>query len=232
MTTITGNPVEIWQIPTATEKREIEFLFDNLATEEQARANSLHSDEKKHTYITSHAVMRITLSRFLEEIPQHIDIQINNQGKPVVESIRNIHFNLSHTHSFSLLAITMQNHVGIDIEYIKPNRDFLAIAKRFFNETEYEWLKTLEESELPGYFYQLWCLKEAYLKGTGRGLQGGLGNLSLSLKDMQRVMPFSPSYDPSWHIMPITIPGHYKAALALMNESPIINQRYWNFSEY
>lgn len=231
MTIFTDNRVEIWQIPTANAENELDLLFEYLSPDERVRANNIYSNEKKRTYITSHAATRVILGNLLGTAPQKIDIQTGSHGKPVIGS-SNIQFNLSHTQSLSLLGISMQNNVGIDIETIKPAREFLAIAKRFFNPSEYAWLKDLEQNELPGYFYQLWCFKEAYLKGTGTGLQGGLENLSLSKEDLKLDKFFSPLKDSSWQVMPLYISNGYKAALALENESHMINMHCWHGPEY
>ncbi len=230
--TNTSAPVEVWQIPTAGKEDELDFLSGYLSPEEKARVKGIHSNEKRHTFITSHAVMRIVLGKFIKEIPQQIHIQTDSQGKPVLERNRGIYFNLSHTHAFSLLAVSAHNNIGVDVETIKPGRDFLSIAKRFFSTSEYEWLLDLAREELPEYFYQLWCFKEAYLKGTGKGLQGGLDSLSLPKGMLQHDLPVRPFADRPWHIIPVVISGRYKAALAIEGKPPVVNQHYWNCQDY
>src|SRR5215472_2261792 len=44
-----------------------------------------------------------------------------------------IEFNLSHSGSRALLAFTRGREVGVDIEQIRNNLDFEALARRFFS---------------------------------------------------------------------------------------------------
>ncbi|MCA1917031.1 MAG: 4'-phosphopantetheinyl transferase superfamily protein [Methanospirillum hungatei] len=58
------------------------------------------------------------------------------------------------------------------MEDIVYNQGILDIAWRFFSTQEYNLLIKLEEEIMIPVFYQLWTLKEAYLKATGTGLSG------------------------------------------------------------
>ncbi len=63
-----------------------------------------------------------------------------------------------------------ENAVKAIIEEIK-NAD-LKIAKRFFNEKEYEYLNSISDSKKQREeFYRLWTMKESYMKFTGLGMK-------------------------------------------------------------
>ena len=98
-------------------------------------------------------------------------------GKPILLSHSNIHFNISHTIHWIVIAISTLGVVGIDIENtsrLLPSQA-LKIAKRFFHPSEYQWLKCCPENMQPKSFIRLWTLKEASLKMTGEGIaKGGL----------------------------------------------------------
>lgn len=97
-------------------------------------------------------------------------------GKPYVEGGPN--FNLSHSGHFVLMAVD-RLPVGIDIEMHRDN-DFAAIAEVAFHPEEHEaWRRSGSER----YFYDLWTLKESYLKMLGRGMSLDPRSFSLRLAE-------------------------------------------------
>lgn len=91
----------------------------------------------------------------------------NQYGKPCFKKNPNFQFNLSHSGQW-VVCIVSNVPVGIDIEEIKPID--LGIAIRFFTKEEIEDLFSLVEPERLVYFYDLWTLKESYIKALGKGL--------------------------------------------------------------
>ena len=94
-------------------------------------------------------------------------------------------FNLSHSNEIALCAITLNRSIGIDIEYIHSNPDLESIAEHYFSPREHETINSFSPDQRHIAFYDLWTLKEAYLKATGEGI-GGLGKVEFSMS----------SYDP------------------------------------
>ncbi len=64
-------------------------------------------------------------------------ISFNRYGKPFLLN-SNIHFNLSHSGDYIVLAVD-ENEIGVDIEKILPYSD--EIAQKCFVFEEYQWLK-------------------------------------------------------------------------------------------
>jgi len=71
--------------------------------------------------------------------------------------------------------------IGIDIEQIKPID--LDIAERFFTSEEIRDLKQRPSGNQIGYFYEVWMLKESYIKATGMGLYCDLKSFSIKAGD-------------------------------------------------
>lgn len=93
-------------------------------------------------------------------------------GKPYFESGFP---QLGVTHSDSVVIIALADTpFGIDCEDTDrrvPHRD--ALCKRFFSESEKEFVKNVgSEEEKTRRFLEIWVKKEAYVKYTGEGLQG------------------------------------------------------------
>jgi 4'-phosphopantetheinyl transferase len=92
------------------------------------------------------------------------------------------------------------------VEQIKPI-DF-AIAKRFFSSTEYDDLMEKEEHERLNYFYDLWTLKESYIKARGKGLSIPLD--SFSIRKHNTTITVTSNRDESWYFIQYPIGPEYK----------------------
>ena len=124
-------------------------------------------------------------------IPDMLDC--TEDGKPYIPGLPDIHFNLSHSGDYIACAFS-DKEVGLDLqEHSRTHTSIVRIAKRFFSAKEYEAILALpaeDPSVGPGHptnaadsdnsacrlplFYNLWTIKEAYLKYLGCGLRGGM----------------------------------------------------------
>ncbi len=103
---------------------------------------------------------------------------IDNHGKPYLKYYSDVHFNLSHSQSYVACAVS-DTPVGVDIEYIH-NID-LNLAKQFFYGKEYDYI--LNNSNKNKAFFELWVLKESYMKMTGLGFRLALDEFCIEIND-------------------------------------------------
>ena len=101
-------------------------------------------------------------------------------GKPRLINHESINFNISHSGNWVVCAIN-DHEVGIDIEKIE-DIDF-DIAKSFFSEKEYIDLMNKDINKRKDYFYDLWTLKESYIKACGKGLSLDLRSFSFRIEN-------------------------------------------------
>jgi len=121
--------------------------------------------------------------------PAEIIISRNGYGKPYIENVPDLHFNISHSGKW-VACIISNNECGIDIEYIKDID--LKIAERFFHEDEYIFLMGKRGKERINCFFELWTLKESYVKYNGKGLQIPLNSFGMICENGRyRVTPQS-----------------------------------------
>lgn len=101
-------------------------------------------------------------------IEESVEICESQYGKPYIKKYDNIEFNISDTDSYVVVAINDENiEVGIDIESLERRYDS-RIVEKIFTENE---KKAMENSvNKTQTFYEIWTLKEAYLKAIGKGL--------------------------------------------------------------
>lgn len=107
---------------------------------------------------------------FLFGIEDSVEICESQYGKPYINKYDNIEFNISDTDSYVAVAINDENiSVGIDIESLERKYN-PQIVKKIFTENE---KKAMENSlNATQTFYEIWTLKEAYLKAIGTGVTG------------------------------------------------------------
>ena len=104
-------------------------------------------------------------------------------GKPYVGVGSGMYVSISHSHGLCAAAVS-DSEVGVDIEYIDPNRPverLKRLAERFFSQDELAYIKAeadAGDAVLPERFFEVWCAKESYVKYTGAGLSG-LGGFSI-----------------------------------------------------
>jgi 4'-phosphopantetheinyl transferase len=122
-------------------------------------------------------MVRTILGKRLNIPCNDLIIDYTDKGKPHLKHHPGIHFNISHSGQWVVSAISSQP-VGIDVEVIRPYK--LKIAQRFFSKEEYLDLMEKDENERVGYFFELWTLKESYLKALGKGLTMALNSFTVS----------------------------------------------------
>lgn len=88
-------------------------------------------------------------------------------GKPFIEDLPDVYFNISHTEHMVVCAIS-DALIGIDIQVTID--DVESLASRFFTEKEQEYLLSAQDVIQKERFVEIWCKKESYLKWSGKGL--------------------------------------------------------------
>ena len=105
---------------------------------------------------------------------------VTEHGKPFFPALPDFCFNLSHSGSRVLCAVS-PSPIGCDVELL-GTVDF-AIARRFFHPDECAWLLSLPESEREAAFFRLWTCKESFVKALGLGLSLPLDSFAVSFAD-------------------------------------------------
>ncbi len=108
--------------------------------------------------------------------PAKIRLGYTKKNKPFLRSHPGIHFNISHSGAWVVIAFA-NNEVGVDVEKIRKVN--LNIARRFFSQTETGQLFSFSDYEQIEYFFDLWTLKESYLKAVGTGLTKPLKSFTI-----------------------------------------------------
>ena len=173
-----------------------------LAPAELVSARNKGSILVRKRFENSRKIARELLSKYLHCSPETIFFKKEVLGKPFVANFPEISFSVTHSGAVMLLAVS-RNHVGVDVELIRPVNAF-SIAEKFFSPEECQFLKK-ENSEKKAHvqqpgacptrevshldkrvqkrFFQLWTAKEATLKADGRGITRGLRSAFATIKN-------------------------------------------------
>ena len=119
------------------------------------------------------------LRRVMEEagLPTDLPLARAGGGKPYLPDAPGFQFNLSHSADWAVCGVG-DVPLGVDIQKERPLR---RSVYRRFTAAEQALLETLPEQRRQSAFFDLWVLKESYLKATGAGLSGGLDAVSFTL---------------------------------------------------
>jgi 4'-phosphopantetheinyl transferase len=129
------------------------------------------------------AQLRTVLGRYLGRAASQLEFRYGAHGKPALHGGSHdarVRFNMSRAHELGILAIQLDDDLGIDIERIRPFPDALHIAERFFTPDEHHTLRALPATELDAAFFRYWTRKEAVVKSLGLGLSQPMDAFTLS----------------------------------------------------
>jgi 4'-phosphopantetheinyl transferase len=154
-------------------------VLNSLPVYMQNQLNSFYRVDDKKRYLAGKLILKKLLCEFgySEEVLSHIKFDENN--RPFIDS--EIDFNISHSGEYVVCAISKNLRVGIDIEKI-VNIDVDEIKDLVFNDVEM--LKLKQESDVMSYFYDIWTIKEAALKATGKGLSYSMKNIEIKQNNL------------------------------------------------
>jgi len=145
-----------------------------LTPEEHQRQNRFHSAADRHRYLVTRALVRTTLSRYVPIAAEQWAFAADAYGRPKITNrdpaAARVSFNISHTTSLAVLAVTCDCRVGVDVENVGVRQAAIDVADHFFNPREVVSLRALPEEQRHERFFDYWTLKESYIKARGLGL--------------------------------------------------------------
>lgn len=162
--------VFVVNIEDARHQVSLESLFEWASEERKRRARKyLKRDDQWRCLIGGFLIMHM-LRTETGDIKEY-QMQCDSMGRPFVHTHKAIDFNISHSNQW-VAGVIASRRVGIDIEYIAGAGK--NIAHRFYSEEEKEYCRKNPEN-----FYQIWTLKESFLKAKGTGLSVPLNSFSV-----------------------------------------------------
>lgn len=157
---------------------EYEYMTYRVSEAKRAKIRKFIKPEDANRGLIADMLIRTIIRNKFNVGNDQITFATEPYGKPYVAGLPSFHFNLSHSGRWIVCAVDGEP-VGIDIERVKPVN--FEIAERFFSKEEYRSLMEKEETERLSFFYDLWTIKESFVKQVGKGLSMPLDSFSINI---------------------------------------------------
>jgi 4'-phosphopantetheinyl transferase len=143
-----------------------------------------------------------------------------------------LNFNLSHSGSMALYAVTRNMEIGVDVECLRSDVEYEEIAERFFTANEMAVLRTIPANKKRKAFYTWWTRKEACFKAHGNGLSLPLDSFDVSFvpwePSISLISKDEPQESSHWTLLDLKPGPGYVGALAVKGIG--CRLRYWEWS--
>jgi 4'-phosphopantetheinyl transferase len=226
---IATGKLHIWRIALDVPLTLLSALGAELSEAEQKQAERFRTDLLRQRYTAAHAALRRILAQYVHQPAAKLQFKLGEYGKPHLISENGFTFNLSHSNAWALCAVSRQQPVGVDIEWMKPLPDLELVAKRFFSRREQQAFATLPEADKPRGFFQCWTRKEAFIKALGTGLTHPLDSFDVTLRpdEEAKMLEIRSATAESWSLAHLEPAEGYVGAVVLRGE--LADIKYFNF---
>ncbi len=213
---LSDGEVHIWRASLAVGATRLAALWATLPPDERARAERLHFERDRASFVAARGLLRAILGRYLGTPADELRFAYGPHGKPSLAwpGAPGLHFNLAHSQGLGLYAVACHREVGIDVEQQRPDLDLAALARQVLSPGELAAWQALPAAARAGAFWRAWTRKEAYVKARGQGLTMPLGDLEALGEPALRI-PADPAEAGRWSMCDVAPAPGYAAALAV-----------------
>lgn len=166
-------------------EEELADLCLFISPEKKRKINKFINKEDKIRTLIGEILIRTIIAEELRIKNKHIIFGANEYGKPYLKDYPYINFNVSHSSEFVVCVIDDKS-IGIDIEEVKQIK-YEGIAKNFFSLSEFEYIIGQTLDFQLNKFYEIWTLKESYIKCCGQGLSIPLQSFSIHIDKYEQI---------------------------------------------
>ncbi|PMG27793.1 4-phosphopantetheinyl transferase [Vibrio splendidus] len=180
----------------------VSYLKHRLTMDEIAKVDRyrMPSSQVQALYVRNY--LRKVLSCYSDLRPEEWRFEYGEKGKPSLITEQQIktglNFNISHSQEHLLIAVCQFQgqplQLGVDIEHARSSSNIDSIMKHYFSDAELTDLLELNKEEQRERFFDLWALKESYIKATGKGLATSLRSFSFDFSNLtEQTLPIHSS---------------------------------------
>jgi 4'-phosphopantetheinyl transferase len=195
MAALREDRIDVWVIDVRRFSPLPALLHETLTSAELERAGRFTFEADRQRFRIGRALLRQALSAACASTgASEIRLGQSATGKLHLDDpARPIAFNVSHSGDLVLLAFTVRETVGVDVERMRHGIDFASLAQICFSDREQAVVLGGDEDAATSAavrqrFYRYWACKESWMKADG----GGLG---LPLRSFSMV----PAAQPDWY---------------------------------
>ncbi|MFC8130856.1 4'-phosphopantetheinyl transferase family protein [Streptomyces sp. NPDC057302] len=219
--------VDVWTLCVPEHAAAAAARAGMLDAKEAQRAAGFQDPAARTRFVTSHVGLRVLLGARLGIAPRDVVLVRERcgmpgceepHGRPAVAGDPGVHFSLSHAGDVALYALAA-SPVGADIESLDLVGAGLERMARRLHPAERRALDGLDPAVRQEALLGCWVRKEAFLKGIGTGLPGGVGAHHVGLA-AALAPPWAPPAPAGWALLDVPAPDGAHAAVALRLQDP------------
>ena len=188
-----------------------------ISSEERERADRLFRIADRQAYLAARLLVRRVLAHYVGGRPEELCFEFGPSGRPELarqSAAGSLRFNLSHTRGLAVCAVAHRCAIGVDVEDVRREVP-LNVAASHFGAAELAAMNELAGVQRADRFFQLWTLKEAFLKARGVSIWR-LEGVNFDVDAAGGIQWAGPSPLPaSWEFRSFRICDHYQVGLAL-----------------
>src|SRR5262249_15930829 len=199
-------------------ERVLQKFRQTLKKEELDRADRFHFEKDRRAFVAARGSLREVIDRYTETKPELLEFSYGPYGKPALAGEYKdspLRFNLSHSYRLGLIAVTENNELGVDVEYMRAYFASEHIARRFFSPREVEAFNAVAPEDRVTAFFRCWTRKEAFIKAIGKGLSQPLEGFDVTLGPTAELLRVDDADATRWSLMELAVGEGYAAALAM-----------------
>jgi len=163
-----------------TDAQRFRQLYERVSAQRREKVDRLKQEKDKRLALGAGALLEAALAA---EGLSDFTMTTEHNGKPRLAHVQNVHFNISHSGTKVMCAVS-DSEIGCDVERIAACK--MDIARRFFHAGEYAALLQCDDRERQNrLFFRYWTLKESFMKATGLGFQLPLDEFCIVLSESE-----------------------------------------------
>lgn len=207
--------IHVWRVVLDPSADECARLHALLSPDEAKRAARFFQARHRRRFAVCRGMLRVLLGRYLDCDPRQVAFHSGHKGKPILKPAA-LHFNVSHSDELALIAFTRSQELGVDVEKLRPMKDLVQLAGRYFSVHEQEAFRALRADQQIEGFFNCWTRKEAVVKATGEGISSPLDAFTVTLAPGEPARVLHP--DRTWSLFHQQPAEGYVGALAILGE--------------
>lgn len=224
--------VQVWKADLDTHAHQAGDFYKVLSQDEQCRAFRYQFVRDRQRFIVARGILRFLLADYLDVHPHEIRFDYGAGGKPeVIKPETQLTFNLSHSGSAVLYAISRENEIGIDIETLRFDPVAGSIASLIFSDREQAILDTFPVDQKTVALLRGWTRKEAYVKARGTGLFFPLKQIEVPFGPVVSNFRINTEYrlhtEGHFRLYSFSVFPGYESALVIGGDPALIMYKTW-----
>lgn len=214
-----GLKIKIFAINDLKQVDDLTFmkLLTNVDNEKYEKIKKFARPDDAKRVLLADILVRAVIASYLRVSNKTIEFNVNKYGKPFLKGNCGLHFNVSHSEDWIVCALH-DEPVGIDIERIRPVEP-LEMAAQLFSDEEYKTLMIRSPEDRQHFFFDLWTLKESYIKAVGAGLSIPLKSFTVIFLEKGEIVVKSGNKLTNWAMRRYDLDPEYKMSVCAAHKA-------------